>query len=140
MAWFVFFFHSFNKYWDRTFFRSGKKRADLFIVNNLALVLLVVSISLESGATYYIASGKLEAAGMANFCLVWATAASLIALTAWGTVLHFSHSAYLGNPIFLVSSFFFILGVLFTTYFSSLFYAKKEFGLPNKILSLSIFS
>ena len=46
------------------------------------------------------------------------------------------HSVYLQNPVFLVSSFFFILGVLFTTYFTALFYAKKEFGLPNKILFL----
>ena len=38
------------------------------------------------------------------------------------------------NPVFLVSSFFFILGVLFTTYFTALFYARKEFGTPNKIL------
>lgn len=118
------------------FFAAEKSGQIFFIVNNLALVLLVVSISLESGATFYIASGKLEASGMANFCLVWATGASLIAFALWGTILYFSHSGYLGNPIFLVSSFFFILGVLFTTYFTSLFYAKKEFGLPNKILFL----
>ncbi|HMC87577.1 MAG TPA: polysaccharide biosynthesis C-terminal domain-containing protein, partial [Chitinophagaceae bacterium] len=40
------------------------------------------------------------------------------------------------DTIFLASSFLFILGILFTTYFTSLFYAKKEFGLPNKILFL----
>jgi O-antigen/teichoic acid export membrane protein len=116
------------------FFAAEKSGQIFFIVNSLALILLIASISLESGATYYVASGKLEASLMANFCLVWATGASLIALGGWGAVLYFTHSIYLENPIFLVSSFFFILGVLFTTYFISLFYAKKEFGLPNKIL------
>jgi O-antigen/teichoic acid export membrane protein len=95
-----------------------------------------VGISLESGAAYYIASDKLEASLMANFCLVWAIGASLIALAIWGMVLYSMHSVYLTSPRFLISSFFFILGVLFTTYFTSLFYAKKEFGLPNKILFL----
>jgi O-antigen/teichoic acid export membrane protein len=122
--------------WIARFFAAEKSGQIFFVVNNLALVLLVVSISLESGATYYIASDKLEASLMANFCLVWATGASLIALIVWGIVLHMMHSVYLGDPIFLASSFSFILGVLFTTYFTSLFYAKKEFGLPNKILFL----
>jgi O-antigen/teichoic acid export membrane protein len=122
--------------WIARYFAAEKSGQIFYIVTNLSLVLLIASISLESGATYYVASGKLEALLMANFCLVWATCASLIAVAGWGIVLYLMHSAYLQNPIFLVSSFFFILGVLFTTYFTALFYAKKEFGLPNKILSL----
>src|SRR5450432_1403158 len=85
------------------FFAAEKSGQIFFIVNNLALVLLIVSISLESGATYYIAIGKLEASLMANFCLIWATGASLIALTGWGAVLYLDRSVYLENPIFLAS-------------------------------------
>ncbi len=116
------------------FFAAEKSGQIFFIVNNLALILLVVSISLESGAAFYIASGTLDASLMAHFCLLWATAASLIALAGWWIILYFSHSVYLADPEFLLTSFLFILGVLFTTYFTALFYAKKEFGLPNKIL------
>jgi O-antigen/teichoic acid export membrane protein len=122
--------------WIARYFAAEKSGQIFFIINNLALLLLVVSISLESGAAYFIASGKLEASLMANFCLVWAAGASLLALAVWGIALYSMHSVYLINPRFLISSFFFILGVLFTTYFTSLFYAKKEFGLPNKILFL----
>ena len=122
--------------WIARYFAAEKSGQIFYIVNNLALVLLMASISLESGATYYVASGKLEASLMANFCLVWATAVSFVAVAGWGIVLYLMHSVYIQNPLFLVSSFFFILGVLFTTYFTALFYAKKEFGLPNKILFL----
>jgi O-antigen/teichoic acid export membrane protein len=122
--------------WIARYFAAEKSGQIFYIVNNLALVLLIASISLESGATYYVASGKLEASLMANFCLVWATGISLIAMAGWGALLYLTHSVYLQNPVFLISSFFFILGVLFTTYFTALFYAKKEFGLPNKILFL----
>ncbi len=118
------------------FFAAEKSGQIFYIVNNLALVLLLVSISLESGSIYYIASGNLDSSVMARFSLVWATIASLIALAVWWTVLHFSHSFFLTEPGFLFASFLFILGVLLTTYFTALFYAKKQFGLPNKILFL----
>ncbi len=116
------------------FFAAEQSGQIFFIVNNLALVLLIASISLESGATFYISSGGLEAGLMANFCAVWANGASLIALAGWWIYLGLTHSAYLTNPGFPIASFLFILGVLFTSYFTALFYAKKEFGLPNKIL------
>jgi O-antigen/teichoic acid export membrane protein len=122
--------------WIARYFAAEKSGQIFYIVNNLSFVLLIASISLESGATYYVASGKLEASLISNFCLVWATGASLIAAAGWGTVLYLTHSIYLQNSVFLISSFFFILGVLFTTYFTALFYAKKDFGLPNKILFL----
>jgi len=122
--------------WIARYFAAEKSGQIFYIVTNLSLVLLIASISLESGATYYVSSGKLDASLMANFCLVWATCVSLIAVAGWGIILHLTHSAFMENPVFLVSSFFFILGVLFTTYFTALFYAKKDFGMPNKILFL----
>jgi O-antigen/teichoic acid export membrane protein len=116
------------------FFAAEKSGQIFFIVNNLALILLIVSICLESGSTYYIASGNLEASQMALFCLIWAPAASLIALAVWWVVLYFSHPAFLNHEKFLLVSFLFILGVLLNTFFTALFYAKKKFGPPNKIL------
>src|SRR5450432_4262632 len=116
------------------FFAAEKSGQIFYIVNNLALILLLVSLCLESGATYFISSGKLEASGMARFCWIWATTASFIALAIWLIILHFEHSMYGNNIGFILASFLFIAGVLYTTYFTALFYAKKEFGLPNKIL------
>jgi O-antigen/teichoic acid export membrane protein len=118
------------------FFKAEKSGQIFFIINNLALVLLLASISLESGSTYYIANGSLNASEMARFCMIWATLVSLIALGGWWIVLYYSHSPFYANPAFLISSLLFIVGVLYTTYFTALFYAKKEFGLPNKILFL----
>ena len=116
------------------FFAAEKSGQLFYIVNNLAFILLLASISLESGATYYVASGSLEATIMARFCLIWATAGALVAFFIWWSVLYISHSIYLKDFGFLLASFLFIAGVLYTTYFTALFYAKKEFGLPNKIL------
>ena len=77
--------------WIARYFAAEKSGQIFYIVNNLALVLLIASVSLESGATYYVASGKLDASLMANFCLVWATGISLFAVAGWGLVLYLMH-------------------------------------------------
>ena len=69
--------------WIARYFAAEKSGQIFYIVTNLSLVLLIASISLESGSTYYVASGKLDASLMANFCLVWATCVSLIAVAGW---------------------------------------------------------
>ncbi len=113
------------------FFAAEKSGQIFFIVNNLALILLIVSVCLESGSTYYIASGNLEASQMALFCLIWAPAASLIALAVWWVVLYFSHPAFLNHENFLLVSFLFILGVLFTYFFYSIVLCEKKIR-PSK--------
>jgi len=116
------------------FFAAEKSGQIFFIVNNLALVLLIASLSLESGSTYYIASGDLASSQMAAFCLIWSAAAALIAFTVWMSVLYYSNTSFLTGTGFLLASFLFILGVLLTTFFTALFYSKKKFAVPNKVL------
>ncbi len=118
------------------FFAAEKSGQIFFIVNNLALILLIAGASLESGCAYYVASGIIKSSQISRFCLFWAIVASLITLTIWSLLVYHSHPAYLNNYGFLAASFLFILGILMTTYFTSLFNASKEFGPPNKILSL----
>src|ERR1700719_332542 len=91
--------------WIARFFAAEKSGQLFYIVNNLAFILLLASISLESGATYYIASGSLDAIVMARFCQVWATAASLVAFFMWWSVMYFSHSIYSKDTSFLLASF-----------------------------------
>ena len=71
---------------------------------------------------------------MAAFCLIWSAAAALIAFAVWMLVLYFSGSAFLTGTGFLLASFLFIPGVLLTTFFTALFYSKKKFAAPNKVL------
>ena len=117
------------------FFEAEKSGRLFFIVNNLALILLVVSISLESGSTFYISSGKLEAGLMANFSLVWATGASLVALGGWWLVLYFSRPDYLSDLPFLLASFFFILGVYLPVISPRCSMQKKNSDFPIKFFS-----
>ncbi len=116
------------------FFAAEKSGQIFYIINNLAFILLLVSISLESGTVYFISSGKLDARQMARFCLLWSLVASTISGLAWWLGLRLTGSSFFGDGAFLGASLMFIGGVLLTTFFNALFYAKHQFALPNKIL------
>jgi O-antigen/teichoic acid export membrane protein len=116
------------------FFAAEKSGQIFFIVNNLALILLIASASLESGCAYYVASGIIKSYQISRFCLAWAVSASLLALAVWTFLAYFFHPVYLITSSFLLASFLFILGILLSTYFTALFNARKLFGMPNKIL------
>ncbi len=116
------------------FFAAEKSGQIFYIINNLAFVLLLASISLESGAAFYISSGKMDAVRMARFCLLWTIVAGGIAGLGWWLGLRFTHSTFFGTTGFLGASLLFIGGVLLTSFFNALFYAKQQFGLPNKLL------
>src|ERR1700687_1935864 len=81
-------------------FAAEKSGQIFYIVNKLALVLLIVSISLESGSSFYISSDKLNAIQMANFCQLWAIGASLIAVIGWWFFLYLTDSNYFAEPGF----------------------------------------
>ncbi len=116
------------------FFAAEKSGQIFYIINNLAFVLLLVSISLESGTVFYISSGKLNALQMARFCLLWTLIAGTVAASGWWLGLRFFGSSFFGNTAFLGASILFISGILLTTFFNAIFYSKQQFGLPNKIL------
>ena len=115
-------------------FAAEKSGQIFYILNNLAFVILLISLCLESGSSFFIASGKQDSVRLAALCTIWALTASLAGVAGWASILIFNNSSLINTPHFIPTSFIFILGVLLTTYFTALFYAEKTFNLPNKIL------
>jgi O-antigen/teichoic acid export membrane protein len=113
------------------FFAAEKSGQFFYTINNLAFLLLVISLSLESGTSYYVSSGKANVVTMARINLLWAICAALIALTIW---IWITKSFADDRILFYIESFLYIFGVLLTTYFSALFFSLKRFAQPNRIL------
>jgi O-antigen/teichoic acid export membrane protein len=113
------------------FFAAEKSGQFFYLVNNLAFLLLIVSLSLESGTVFYISSGKANVVTMARINLLWAICAAVAALGIWILITKQSLDK---SRIFYAEAFLYIFGMLLTTYFSALFYSLKRFALPNKIL------
>ena len=104
-----------------------------YISSIYALVLLLASLSFESGIIYFSARNQLPADRMFNFSVVWSF---IIGLATFLIVSLFFNKVYDGiSPgLMLVSAVMFITGNLLITYCSGFFYAANNFVIPNIII------
>lgn len=106
-----------------------------YLTNIFSFVLLLASLSLESGITFFAASGKVNA----NH-LFWVAGLWSLAIGAISSVLLYAYLHYFGDLDpqhglqYLYFSFCYITGLLFTNYTTVLFYAKGNFRLPNVVM------
>jgi O-antigen/teichoic acid export membrane protein len=105
-----------------------------YIANVFALMLLAISLSLESGLTYFKSTGQLSAQQLSVFALSW----TCLALLLSGLVLIWLPldvpDGFSGKQS-AIYGFLYISGILLTTYFTSLFYADGHFSTPNRWLT-----
>lgn len=104
-----------------------------YIANTFAFVQLVAGLSLENGITFFGAGKQIPAHQLLWLCLLW----TLVLVVFQLIFFRFFSFSFIdssdGNiPMY---AFFFITGLLLTTYGSNLFYAAGNFFLPNLLLS-----
>ena len=107
-----------------------------YISNYFSFILLIASASLETGMAYYGSQGTIAFRKLAVFSLVWTALVCAVIFITLGTGFH-EASPVISKSQFLFFSFTYISGILLTTYFSALFYARQDFLVPNLILSVT---
>jgi len=106
-----------------------------YLSNIFSFTLIIFSVSLESGITYF-ASGKIiDPKKLIWFTVAWSFAVAILALAAVYIYLFFTP----GIPAISDSQFYFfstcyIAGLFLTNCGTALFYAKNNFILPNFLL------
>ncbi|HUN03718.1 MAG TPA: hypothetical protein PLS00_12745 [Niabella sp.] len=115
------------------YFEASYSGLIYFITNSFALVVTIGSLSLESGVGYYVASGKMEPMKLANFSVIWSCFAGLatyvtIKILLGQDLIPVSYNAY----SFLAICY--ICGCMLLNFFLALFYAVKNFFLPNVVM------
>ncbi len=105
-----------------------------FLINTFSLVLLVMSLSMESGITFFASSNTISKNRLVYFSLVWAVV--ITALTLAGAFIYFKINSIEENLEFeyLFFAICFILGSLLANCFTALFYAGRNYAIPNIIL------
>lgn len=106
-----------------------------YIVSIYSLSVLFISISLESGITYFASRQEITASKLHSFSIVWSLAAGLLSLLAVYLLIPGDYFGATRSFLF-ISAFCFISGNLLSTYMAGLFYAKEEFRLTNVISTL----
>ena len=105
-----------------------------FISNNFYLVLLLGGLSLDSSMTYFSASKKISANKLALFSLSWPLLVGGLSIVCTTFLIHrkIISSDY---TFLLVAGAAYTFGISMTNFFTSLFYAKQNFSIPNIFMS-----
>ena len=114
-------------------FQASVSGAVYFISSIYALVLLLASLSLESGIIYFSAKKEIAVDRLFNFSIVWSF---IIGVFTFTTAYLFFNNAFEGiEPgLIIISAGLFITGNLLITYCSGFFYAANNFVVPNIII------
>lgn len=106
-----------------------------FISNNFYLVVLIGGLSLDSSMTYFSASNQIAPNKLALVSIVWPfiVAVFSIACTIFLINGHYITSDYL---FLLVAGAAYTFGISLNNFFTSLFYAKQNFAVPNIFMSI----
>jgi hypothetical protein len=105
-----------------------------YVINNLSLLILLVSLSLESGAAYYVSNGGIPPLKIGLFCLAWSLGAATFGIFFLKWIIPSAYPLYLSQHELVFGCFLYTLGVLLNTYIVALFFAAQIFRLPNLLL------
>ena len=114
-------------------FQASISGSVYYISSIYALVLLLASLSFESGIIYFSAKREIPSDRLFNFSIAWSLIVGLITFIA---VYLLFNKVYEGiSPgLMLVSAVMFITGNLLITYCSGFFYAANNFVIPNIVI------
>ena len=111
-----------------------------YLINTFSLALLIMSLSIESGITFFASSNSISKNRLVYFSLVWAVVIAV--LTVAGIFIYFKINNIKESLQFeyLFFALCFIPGTLLANCFTALFYTKRNYAVPNIILfSTNIF-
>lgn len=112
------------------YFGASEAGALFFVINNLSLVILILSFSLELGLTYYVASGKIDGSETGMLALIWCITAVCIFIFFPPRL----NTLIIEGVNLKIASICFITGNLLINFYSSLFFARNNFITPNGCL------
>ncbi|MFI5185948.1 MAG: polysaccharide biosynthesis C-terminal domain-containing protein [Chitinophagales bacterium] len=107
-----------------------------YAINNLSIITLLGSLSLESGMTYFLSKKQVDEKELMTISLLWSVIAGILVVIFF---LLFPGNYFLAiipynKPLFI---FLFITGNLLTTYFSGLFFGKHQFSFPHLVPAIT---
>ena len=107
-----------------------------YLINLYSFVLLMASLSIEGGMSYFLAKDQVKAGELAAFIYMWTPVLSILTLLLLKGYFHFFDSDIRASLFWLTASTY-IPGQLLITLFSALFYARESPALPN-IIQLAV--
>lgn len=115
-------------------YEAGQSGWIYFISNNFFLVLLIGGLSLDSSMTYFSASDKIASNKLFTFAVTWSFVVAAFSIAC--TIVLAQTGVIKGDCLFLlIAGVAYTFGISLTNFFTSLFYARHNFALPNILIS-----
>lgn len=117
------------------YFEASNSGLIFFVTNSFALIVTLSTLSMESGVSYYVASGEVSLPKLINFSFCWIFFSIIVGFFLMPVFIHFNliPSSYTD---YLLPAFCYLTGCLLVNFFATAFYSKKNFALPNLLLAL----
>jgi O-antigen/teichoic acid export membrane protein len=107
-----------------------------YITNYFSFILLIASLSLESGMTFFASKNGIRENKLATFSLLWSAIVSMVIVIL--LFLYYKHPEQaLTRNQFVFFAVTYTTGILLTTFFCALFYAQQDYAVPNILLTIT---
>lgn len=107
-----------------------------YLTNIFTLLLMLSSLSMESGISYFASNNEIDSNKLASFSLLWALLVCLIVFIGfWIYFTHISSAKIISTERYIFYACTYITGILLTNFFTVLFYARRNYLLPNILMS-----
>lgn len=108
-----------------------------YVSNIFSLVVLVSSLSMESAFTFFASGNLISRHKLAWLSLLWSVVLAFVILG--GMWLYFNvlqTKTYINQQAYMLYAIAYVCGILLTNFFTVLFYAYKNFLLPNLLMGV----
>jgi O-antigen/teichoic acid export membrane protein len=103
-----------------------------YFISWLTFFFLMLSFSLESAVTYFVASGTISELKIRSVVIVWTLIVTAVTVLA-GSMIFTNDNEFLSYNMMVALTVSFISGNMLVTFFNALFYAQQEYRLPNLV-------
>ncbi|HTE27029.1 MATE family efflux transporter [Flavitalea sp.] len=108
-------------------FKAGESGVINYLINNLALLILISSLSLESATGYYSAKEEIAQPAIIGITLLMTLASVMVNTILIGLLFPLTNLLWLSAALYCC-------GIVLMNYFTALFYSHYDFRFPNAVV------
>ncbi len=117
------------------YFQAGNAGWIFYLSNNFSFIVIIAGLTIETAVSYYSSKKDIDDNELAWFSIAWSILVSVIVFAALTIYFSIFQKAGAGNHFdYFCYALCYVGGIQMTSFFTVLFYANKNFFLPNFIM------
>jgi hypothetical protein len=103
-----------------------------YLSNNFSLIIILAGLTMESSVNYYSSKKSIDDNQLAWFSVLWSGLVGVVVFVGlWFYFTSYKNTAVITTSQYLYYALCYIVGIQLTSFFTALFYANRNFFLPN---------